>query len=79
MLEIALALALVVTLAAALGLRRKRARRSGLASVLDPMPAGVKHLASSVSELSDLGLQLPPGRSALASKARLGALLHLHN
>jgi hypothetical protein len=79
MLAITLILALAVTLGAALGLRRNRVRRAGLGSVLDPAPAGVKHLATTVSDLSDLGLHLPAARAALASKPRLGALLHLRN
>jgi hypothetical protein len=79
MLAIAVVVALAFTLGAALGLRRKRVRRAGLGSVLDPMPAGVKHLATTVSDLSDLGVHLPSARAALASKPRLGALLHLRN
>jgi hypothetical protein len=79
-LELAASLALALTVGAALGLRRRRARRAGLGvSVLDPMPAGVKHLATTVSDLSDIGLHLPSSRAALTSKARLGALLHLSN
>jgi hypothetical protein len=79
MLELAAVLVVAATLGAALGLRRRRARRNGLGSVLDPMPAGMKHLATTVSDLSDIGLHLPASRSALTSKARLGALLHLSN
>jgi len=77
---LALALAaLAVVSAAALAARRGRKRRPALAPGLDALPAGVKHLASTVSDLSDLGLHLPAAhRAALARKPRLGALLDLH-
>jgi hypothetical protein len=55
-------------------LRRRRARRGGLlAPPLHPRPAGVHHLASSVSDLSDLGLHLHAVRRA--GKPRLGVVL----
>jgi hypothetical protein len=73
-----IALALIVaaataTTAAWVLLRRRRARRGGLlAPPLHPLPAGVHHLASSVSELSDLGLHL---RASQARRPRLGVVL----
>ncbi len=78
MLVLALAALAAATLAA-FALRRRRGRRpAGLASRIDARPAGVRHLASTVSELSDLGLHLPEARgAALARKPRLGALLGL--
>ena len=73
-----LALALVVvaataTTAAAVALRRRRARAQALAPRLDAGPAGLRHLASSVSDLSDLGLHLHAARRM--GKPRLGAVL----
>jgi energy-converting hydrogenase Eha subunit A len=81
MAEFALAL-VAVTTAVALGLsirRRRFARHAHLSSTLDPMPltAGVKHLAASVSQLSDLGLHLPAASHAIVHKRRLGVLLGL--
>lgn len=74
MLAIALiAVAASTTIAAALLLRRRRSRRAGLAARLDQMPAGVHHLASSVSDLSDFGLHLHAARRS--GKPRLGAAL----
>ncbi len=77
-------LAIVLTFAAtaaatAIALRRRRARRaSGLAPALDPLPAGLKHLAATVSDLSDLELRLPSARrSAIGRKGRLAVLLGL--
>ncbi len=58
-------------------LRRRSARRPSLAARVEPLPAGVKHLASTVSDLSDLGLHLPAATRALARKRRLGVLLGL--
>lgn len=78
MLALALALAVVATAAvAAFALRRRRSRRgAGLAPRIDPLPAGVKHLASTVSELSDFGVHLSAARrAALERKPRLGILL----
>lgn len=75
-----LALALIVAAATATTaawalLRRRRARRGGLlAADLHPRPAGVNHLASRVSDLSDLGLHLGAARRA-AGRPRLGAVL----
>jgi hypothetical protein len=60
----------------ALALRRRSAPTSSLASRVEPLPAGVKHLASTVSDLSDFELHLPMVRRALAPKRRLGVLLH---
>ncbi len=77
---VALALAFVaVSFAAlvALGLRRRRpSRRPGLVTRVEPLPAGVKHLAARVSDLSDLGMHLPAATRAL-EKRRLGVLLGL--
>lgn len=72
-----LALALIVfaataTTAAAVVLRRRRAR-AGVLSRLDAGPAGLRHLASSVSDLSDVGLHLHAARRM--GKPRLGAVL----
>ncbi|HEX9306786.1 MAG TPA: hypothetical protein VF894_04805 [Anaeromyxobacter sp.] len=81
-----LAIALTVVSAAALTaaivtvrLSRRRARRDvGLASRLEPLPAGVKHLAATVSDLSDLGIHLHAARRAASMrKPRLGVLLGL--
>jgi hypothetical protein len=78
MLEIVLAL-LAVSVAApvavALG-RKRRAARRAFAPRLDRSPAGLKHLAAQVSDLSDLGFHLPSARS-LAPRRRLGVLLGL--
>jgi hypothetical protein len=76
MLALALIVAAATATTAAWGLlRRRRARRAGLlAAPLHPKPAGVHHLASSVSELSDLGLHLHAARRA-AGRPRLGAVL----
>lgn len=73
-----LALAVVATAAvAAFALRRRRSHRgAGLAPRIDRLPAGVKHLASTVSELSDFGVHLSAARrAALERKPRLGILL----
>jgi hypothetical protein len=79
MLALAAILTLSIVVGALLALRRRRGRRApGLSSTIDPMPAGVKHLARTVSDLSDVGLHLPAARTtALAGKHRLGALLDL--
>jgi hypothetical protein len=78
MLAVAVTLAAMGT-AAALLLRRRRARRPdhGLSPALDPLPAGLKHLATEVSDLSHHGIHLAAGRSALAGRRRLGVLLGL--
>jgi hypothetical protein len=68
-----------VSVAAALAwaLRRRTSRRPALAVRVERLPAGVKHLAATVSDLSDLGIHLPASRRALARKSRLGVLLGL--
>jgi hypothetical protein len=71
-LALLVAAATAVTAAATL-LRRRRARHEGLAPRPDALPAGRHHLASSVSELSDLGLHLHLARRS--AKPRLGELL----
>jgi hypothetical protein len=81
MLAIALtAVAVLASGAAVLVLRRRRSRRIGfgprLEPRIEPLPAGVRHLASGVSELSDLGLHLHAARRA-ATKPTLGSLLGL--
>ncbi len=78
MLAIALtAVAVLASGAAVLVLRRRRSRRTGLEPrLIEPLPAGVRHLASGVSELSDLGLHLHAARRA-ATKPTLGSLLGL--
>ena len=79
MLAIALILVLSVAAGGALALRHRRGRRSPVLSpAIDPLPAGLKHLATTVSDLSDLGLHLPSTRAAtIARKPRLGSLLGL--
>ena len=70
--------AAAVTAAVAFGLRRRRARiETAFAPRLDPLPAGVKHLARTVSDLSDLGVHLHAARAASLRKPRLGALIGL--
>lgn len=78
MVALALAVAAVSSLALlALSLRRRRpSRRPDLVSRVEPLPAGVKHLAARVSDLSDFGVHLPAATRAL-EKRRLGALLGL--
>lgn len=83
LLQVALALAAaaagVAVISALVHARQRRAGAAGaLAATLDPLPAGVKHLAARVGELSDLGIHLArPGRRAPLRKPRLGALLGL--
>jgi hypothetical protein len=78
MLGIGLALAVVTaTGGVALALRRRTPRPSSLASRVEPLPAGVKHLASTVSDLSDFQFHLPSATRALARRRRLGVLLGL--
>jgi hypothetical protein len=76
----AVALATVAALAAlavVLLLRRRGARPEDLVPRrFDPSPAGLKHLAASVSDLSDLGLHLGAARRP-GRKPRLGMLLGL--
>jgi hypothetical protein len=59
---VAIVLAVLVTASTAalfLLLRHRRpAHRGGLVARVEPLPAGVKHLAASVSDLSDFGLHL---------------------
>ena len=77
-----LALALLVSLALvalalALALRRRRTvRRASLAPLAGPRRPGVSHLASRVSELSDVGIHLHAAQRG-AEKRRLGVLLGL--
>ncbi len=71
------AVGLVAAAAIILVARRRRARRPFLSARLGVMPAGVKHLAASVGELSDLGLHLPAATRALGHRHRLGVLLGL--
>ncbi len=70
-----LTVSIVATLAWAL--RRRTGRRPSLAARVEPFPAGLKHLASTVSDLSDIGIHLPASTRAMARKRRLGALLGL--
>jgi hypothetical protein len=78
MFEIGLAiLAVAVTGALALVMRRRPSRTPSLASRIEPLPAGVKHLAATVSDLSDFQLHLPAATRALAPRRRLGVLLGL--
>jgi hypothetical protein len=68
-------------LAAAAGLaavlRRRSSRLPSLGSRVEPLPAGVKHLAANVSDLSDFQFHLPAATRALARRRRLGVLLGL--
>lgn len=79
---VAIALAFIaVSSAALLALLRRRRRpayhrNQNLVTRVEPLPAGVKHLAARVSDLSDLGMHLPAATRAL-EKRRLGALLGL--
>jgi hypothetical protein len=78
MLALALALALASAAAGALALRRRRSRGSrALAPMLGPLPAGLKHLGTTVSDLSDVGFHLSARRLAPHRRPRLGALLGL--
>lgn len=77
MVTIALALtALLAATGAALLLLRRRRPRGGMALRVERRPAGLKHLATTVSDLSDLGLHLPAARRP-PGKPRLGVLLGL--
>jgi hypothetical protein len=78
MLTLALtALAAGTSAAVLLAVRRRRARVTpALEPRITPPPAGLQHLARTMSDLSDLGLHLRADRSC-AGKARLGALLDL--
>jgi hypothetical protein len=74
-----LILASIAAMAAAgfaLGVARRRSRRAG-ALDLRSGPAGARHLATRVSELSDTARHLPPPSDALHGKHRLGVLLGL--
>jgi len=77
---VAIALAFVAVSSAALvALLARRRRPSPLPTLVtrvEPLPAGVKHLAAGVSDLSDLRLHLPAAKRAL-ERRRLGALLGL--
>jgi len=77
MFEIGVAIVSVTTAGALAWALRRRPRHSPLALRVEPLPAGLKHLAASVSDLSDLGIRLPAATRALARKSRLGALLGL--
>jgi hypothetical protein len=70
---------LLVTAAGAISLvlRRRSSRPVSLAARVEPLPAGVKHLAATVSDLSDFQFHLPAATRSLARKRRLGALLGL--
>jgi hypothetical protein len=71
------AVALALSAALVLGLRRRRTvRRASLAPLAAPRAPGVSHLADHVSELSDVGFHLGAARRG-AEKRRLGVLLGL--
>jgi hypothetical protein len=79
-----LALALIAigsgaSAAALLLLRRRRSRRTllGIEPRITPAPAGLQHLARTMSDLSDLGIHLRAGQRSAAGKPRLGSLLGL--
>jgi hypothetical protein len=77
---VAIALAFVAVSSAALAAllvrRRRPSPRATLSTRVEPLPAGLKHLAAGVSDLSDLGMHLPAATRAL-ERRRLGALLGL--
>jgi hypothetical protein len=78
MLGIGLALvALALASGLAFALRRRSSRPASLASRVEPLPAGVKHLASTVSDLSDFQFHLPSATRAQARRRRLGVRLGL--
>ncbi len=66
------ALAAGTSAAALLALRRRRSRRS--APRTTPLPAGMQHLAATLTDLSDASFHLSSGR---AGRPRLGSLLGL--
>jgi len=68
-----IALAAGASAAALLALRR---RRSHSKPAVTPLPAGIQHLAATLSDLSDVSIHLRAGRSG-AGKPRLGSLLGL--
>jgi hypothetical protein len=72
-LVLALISAATALIAAAALVRRRRAPVGGLAPRPDTLPAGRHHLASSVSDLSDLGLHLHLARRS--PRPRLGEML----
>jgi len=68
------ALAAGAAAAALLVLRRRRSRPSlWIGPRITPAPAGLQHLARTLSELSDVGIHLRSRSSA--GKPRLGSLL----
>jgi hypothetical protein len=72
---VAVAIAALAVLAVAVALVRRRRTARGASLSLGTTrrrPAGVSHLATGVSELSDLGLHL---RASSAPRRRLGELL----
>ena len=78
MFEIGLTLLIVTSAGAAyLALRRRPSRTASLTARVEPLPAGMKHLATTVSDLSDFDFHLPAATRALARKRRLGVLLGL--
>jgi len=79
MLVIALTVIAATAVTVALATLHRRRARHGVAFAppLDPLPAGLKHLAATVSDLSDLGVHLSAARQAAARKPRLGVLLGL--
>lgn len=78
MFEIGLTFLIVTAAGAAfLTLRRRPSRSASLTSRVEPLPAGMKHLAATVSDLSDFDFHLPSATRALARKRRLGVLLGL--
>jgi hypothetical protein len=62
--------------AAAIWVLRRRRTRATLARASRLAPAGVKHLARTLRDLSDVGIPLRADRSSM-EKARLGSLLGL--
>ena len=77
MLGIGLILVAVAAAGALAVALRRRARAPSFGSRVEPLPAGVKHLASTVSDLSDFQFHLPAATHALARRRRLGVLLGL--
>ena len=70
------ALAAGMSAAALLALRRRRSRKPASGPGVTPLPAGIQHLAATLSDLSDPSFHLRADRSG-AGKPRLGSLLGL--
>jgi hypothetical protein len=69
------ALALTLTFAAVVTAVRARRRRHASHGSLDPLPAGIKHLASHVGTLSSFGMGLRVVPAQRNGRRRIGTLL----